>query len=165
MEGSSIPKKRGQVFKKATFAAGCFWGIEAKFRKIKGVKETRVGYTGGTLKNPTYEQVCTGKTGHAEAVEILFDPSKVTYDALLDSFWQMHDPTSWHKQGPDIGSQYRSAIFYHTSHQKEAACKSKEAEEKMGRLIVTEIVAIGPFYEAEKYHQRYLEKQNGHCGI
>ncbi|MBS0625765.1 MAG: peptide-methionine (S)-S-oxide reductase MsrA [Verrucomicrobia bacterium] len=153
---------------KATFAAGCFWGIEDRFRKVKGVIDVQSGYTGGTVKNPTYEQVCSHTTGHAEAVEILFDPTKVTYEELLAIFWKIHDPTSWHRQGPDVGSQYRSAIFTHGPHQLESALRSKEALEKSGRFsspIVTEIVPAGPFYRAEEYHQRYHEKHGGSCSL
>jgi methionine-S-sulfoxide reductase len=151
---------------KATFAAGCFWGVETAFRKIKGVKEAQVGYTGGTVKNPTYEQVCSHNTGHAEAIEVLFDPSVVSYEKLLDFFWKMHDPTTYHRQGPDVGSQYRSAIFTHSPAQAEAARKSKEAHQKsFSKPIVTEIVPAGPFYRAEEYHQRYHEKHGGGCSL
>ena len=149
----------------ATFAAGCFWGIEAKFRKISGVIETRVGYTGGSLKNPTYEQVCDDNTGHAEAVEILFDPKLVSYEQLLDVFWKIHDPTQKNRQGPDVGSQYRSAIFFHTPEQENIARRAKEALIKSGKKIVTEITAAGPFYRAEEYHQRYHDKHGGSCEL
>lgn len=145
---------------KATFAAGCFWGVEEFFRQVKGVVEVQVGYTGGTVKNPTYEMVCTGTTGHAEAVELLFDPNRVSYEELLDRFWGMHDPTSWHRQGPDVGSQYRSAIFTHSNRQMQIAQASKEAQER-SKPIVTEITPAGPFYRAEEYHQRYFEKNGG----
>lgn len=154
------------MVEKATFAAGCFWGVETAFRKIPGVKEVEVGYIGGTTKNPTYEQVCSGKTGHAEAIQILFDPKQVSYEKLLESFWQMHDPTSWHRQGPDVGSQYRSAVFYHSPEQEEKAKEVKARLEKSKRYskpIVTEIVPAGPFYRAEEYHQRYHEKHGGSC--
>jgi len=147
---------------KATFGAGCFWGVEAEFREIPGVIDATVGFTGGTTVNPTYHDVCGGQTGHAEVVEVTFDPARVSYDALLDAFWQMHDPTTRNRQGPDFGSQYRSAIFYHTPEQQAAAVASKSALEASGRFkrpIVTEIAAAGPFYRAEEYHQRYLEKQ------
>ena len=147
---------------KATFGAGCFWGVEAEFREIPGVIDAIVGFTGGTTANPTYHDVCGGQTGHAEVVEVTYDPTRVSYDALLDAFWQMHDPTTRNRQGPDFGSQYRSAIFYHTPEQQAAAVASKSALEASGRLkrpIVTEIAAAGPFYRAEEYHQRYLEKQ------
>jgi peptide-methionine (S)-S-oxide reductase len=146
---------------KATFAAGCFWGVEAEFREVSGVIDTVVGFTGGTTANPTYKEVCTGRTGHAEACEVTFDPSKVSYDQLLDVFWQIHDPTTRDRQGPDFGTQYRSAIFYHSPEQQAAALRSKVALEAAGRFkrpIVTEIVPAGPFYRAEEYHQRYLEK-------
>lgn len=149
---------------KATFAAGCFWGVEAAFRRVEGVSSTAVGYSGGWLKNPTYRDVCTDKTGHAEVVQILFDPAKVSYRQLLDVFWRIHDPTTLNRQGPDVGTQYRSAIFYHTPQQKAAAVASKRRLEKSGkhrRPIVTEIVPASEFYRAEEYHQRYLEKRGG----
>jgi peptide-methionine (S)-S-oxide reductase len=147
---------------KATFAAGCFWGVEAAFRATKGVKSTAVGYTGGQTKDPTYEQVCTDRTGHAEAVEVTFDPAEISYDQLLDVFWANHDPTQLDRQGPDYGSQYRTAIFYHTSEQQAAATASKErlaASGKYNRPIVTQIVPAADFYRAEEYHQQYLEKR------
>lgn len=147
---------------KATFAAGCFWGVESAFQQVAGVKSTTVGYTGGTLKNPSYEDVCTGRTGHAEAVEIEYDPAVVSYEKLLSVFWKIHDPTTLNRQGPDIGTQYRSAIFYHNSEQKEGAITSKESLEQSGfykRPLVTEIVPASKFYRAEEYHQRYLEKR------
>ena len=147
---------------KATFGAGCFWGVEAEFREIPGVTDAVVGFTGGKTVNPSYHDVCTGTTGHAEVVEVTFDPAVVSYDALLDAFWQMHDPTTRDRQGPDFGSQYRSAIFYHTPEQQAAAVASKSALEASGRLkrpVVTQIEPAGPFYRAEEYHQRYLEKQ------
>ena len=147
---------------KATFAAGCFWHVEEAFRCLEGVESTRVGYTGGTMKNPTYEDVCTDKTGHAEAVEVTFDPTKITYDELLEMFWEIHDPTTLNRQGPDRGTQYRSAIFYHTPEQKAAAERSKQnlEQSKMYRKkIVTEITETTEFYQAEDYHQQYLEKQ------
>ena len=155
---------------KATFAAGCFWGIEAEFRRVKGVVGTGVGYTGGTKSNPTYRQVCSGKTGHAEAVEVLFDPTVITYDKLLDIFWNLHDPTELNRQGPDIGTNYRSAIFYHTPEQKATAEISKErfsATKKFrGKKIVTEIVPAAEFFRAEEYHQQYYEKSGqGYCAI
>jgi len=148
----------------ATFAAGCFWGIEEAFRKTKGVKSTMVGYTGGRLENPTYEDVCTDKTGHAEAVQIQFDPSEVSYEKLLDVFWSIHDPTTMNRQGPDMGSQYRSMISFHTPEQEEIAKKSKEALERSGRFknkIVTEILPALTFYKAEEYHQQYYMKRGG----
>jgi peptide-methionine (S)-S-oxide reductase len=147
---------------KAIFAAGCFWGVESNFRKVEGVISTRVGYTGGHFKNPSYKQVCTLNTGHAEAIEITFDASKVSYDDLLDVFWSTHDPTTLNRQGPDIGEQYRSAIFYIDDKQKEKALKSKaklEASEKFKRPIVTKIVPASDFWEAEEYHQQYNEKR------
>jgi peptide-methionine (S)-S-oxide reductase len=147
---------------KATFAAGCFWGVEDAFRKIEGVSSTTVGYTGGTTKNPNYKEVCTGRTGHAEAVEVEFDPAKVSYLQLLATFWKSHDPTTPNRQGPDVGTQYRSAIFYHDAEQEEEARASKSLLEKNGvfkRPIVTEIVPAPDFYRAEDYHQQYFEKQ------
>ena len=154
--------EQGAGTRKATFAAGCFWGVEAAFRNVDGVKSTRVGYTGGHVQNPTYEQVCTNTTGHAEAVEIEFDPSRVTYEQLLTVFWENHDPTQLDRQGPDVGSQYRSAIFTHDDAQREAAERSKQEEDASGRHrkpTVTQIVSQAPFYEAEDYHQQYLEKR------
>ncbi|HBO45047.1 MAG TPA: peptide-methionine (S)-S-oxide reductase [Planctomycetaceae bacterium] len=145
----------------ATFAAGCFWGVEDAFRQVAGVVETAVGYTGGDWENPTYEDVCSDKTGHAEAVQVVFDPAKVTYDALLDVFWSCHDPTTPNRQGPDVGSQYRSAIFHHDDAQRQAAVASKQRLAKSGRQsrpIVTEIVPAGVFYRAEEYHQQYFAK-------
>jgi peptide-methionine (S)-S-oxide reductase len=155
-------KTKGQT-ETATFAAGCFWGVEASFQQKKGVVSTRVGYTGGTKADPTYEQVCSGKTGHAEAVEVTFDPSVVSYDDLLNLFWQIHDPTQLNRQGPDIGSNYRSAIFYHSDDQRVRAEKSRKSMQSSdafdGRTIVTEIVPAGQFYSAEDYHQQFYEKQ------
>jgi peptide-methionine (S)-S-oxide reductase len=147
---------------KATFAAGCFWGVEATFRQIPGVTATRVGYTGGELKNPTYKDVCTDRTGHAEAVEVDYDPAKVSYEKILNVFWDNHDPTQLNRQGPDFGTQYRSGIFYHSPEQEQEARDSKaklEASRKFSRPIVTQIVPATTFYEAEDYHQQYLEKQ------
>lgn len=151
----------------AIFGAGCFWGIEASFRKVQGVKTTSVGYSGGTKANPTYEEVCSGTTGHAEVVRVEFDPDVVTYDALLDVFWQIHDPTTMNRQGPDIGTQYRSAIFYLDEEQAAAARASKDAQDKSGRFrdpIVTEITAASDYWMAEDYHQQYFEKQRGRFG-
>jgi peptide-methionine (S)-S-oxide reductase len=154
---------------KATFGAGCFWGVEAAFRQIKGVKATAVGYMGGKLKDPTYQDVCTDRTGHAEVVEVEFDPSEVSYEDLLRVFWDNHDPTTLNRQGPDTGTQYRSVIFYHTPEQETAAKASKEALAKSGRYkrpIVTEIVPAPEFWRAEEYHQQYLEKRGlAHCHI
>jgi len=146
---------------KATFAAGCFWGVEAAFRQVGGVVSAQVGYTGGHTENPTYKQVCTDRTGHAEAVEVTYDPSKLRYEQLLKVFWSIHDPTTPNRQGPDVGSQYRSAIFYHNERQKIAAEASKENLRRSGRFakpIVTEITPASTFYRAEEYHQRYYEK-------
>ena len=147
---------------KATFAAGCFWGVEASFRQIPGVISTRVGYTGGQMTNPSYKDVCTDRTGHAEAVEVEFDPARVGYDELLKVFWENHDPTQLNRQGPDWGSQYRSAIFFHSSQQQAAALASKEQLESAHRYskpIATQIVPAVTFYPAEDYHQQYLEKR------
>jgi len=148
---------------RATFAAGCFWHVEAAFRKISGVVGARVGYAGGALPDPTYEDVCSGTTGHAESVEVEFDPSRVSYEGLLDAFWGLHDPTTPNRQGPDTGSQYRSVVFYHTPEQREAASESMKRLQTSGRLgerrVVTELKPITTFYEAEEYHQRYLEKR------
>jgi len=146
----------------ATFAAGCFWGVEAAFRQVPGVVSTAVGYMGGTLENPTYQDVCTDKTGHAEAVQITYDPSKTSYNDLLRVFWENHDPTTLNRQGPDVGTQYRSVIFYRTPEQEALARASKESLERAGafkRPIVTEIVPASTFYRAEEYHQQYLEKR------
>ena len=147
---------------RATFAAGCFWGVEASFREIEGVVKTTVGYTGGTSVEPTYEQVCTGGTGHAEAVEVWFDPSIVSYDDLLTAFWSMHDPTSRDRQGWDFGTQYRSAIFFHDSEQERLAIASRDQHQRhLTKPIVTQIVPASAFYDAEDYHQRYFEKHGG----
>jgi peptide-methionine (S)-S-oxide reductase len=147
----------------ATFAAGCFWGVEETFMKKKGVKATSVGYTGGNFSNPTYEDVCTDKTGHAEAIQLRFDPREVSYEELLDLFWSIHDPTTKNRQGPDIGSQYRSTIFYHTAEQENIAKKSKQDldDSKFQNKIVTEIVPATTFYPAENYHQKYYQKNGG----
>jgi peptide-methionine (S)-S-oxide reductase len=154
---------------KASFAAGCFWGVEAAFRQVEGVLNTAVGYSGGRTENPTYESVCAGRTGHAETVEVEYDPAKVKYEQLLDVFWENHDPTTRNRQGPDVGEQYRSAIFFQTPEQEAAAVASKESREKSGkykRPIVTEIKPASTFYRAEEYHQRYLEKHGqAHCRI
>jgi len=147
---------------KATFAAGCFWGVESMFRAIPGVRNAEVGYTGGRTANPTYEQVCTGRTGHAEAVEVTFDPERVSYETLLQVFFENHDPTTPNRQGPDVGEQYRSAIFTHTPEQetlaREAVSKLTDSK-RFRRPIVTQIVPAAPFYAAEEYHQRYFEKR------
>jgi len=147
---------------KATFAAGCFWGVEATFRQLPGVRSTRVGYTGGKTVNPTYKEVCTDRTGHAEAVEIVYDPDKLSYEKLLEVFWENHDPTQLNRQGPDFGTQYRSAVFFHDAAQEAAAHASKQKLEESHRYskpIVTQIVPAEAFYEAEDYHQQYLEKK------
>jgi peptide-methionine (S)-S-oxide reductase len=147
---------------RATFAAGCFWGVEASFREIEGVVRTRVGYTGGHTVDPTYEQVCSERTGHAEAIEVWFDPALVGYAELLGVFWQLHDPTTPNRQGWDFGSQYRSAIFFHDAEQERLASASRDQRQsELARPIVTEIVAAPAFYEAEEYHQRYFEKHGG----
>lgn len=146
---------------KAMFAAGCFWGVEALFRSVPGVLEVTSGYTGGHTVNPTYKEVCGNRTGHAEAVELVYDPARVSYAELLRLFWENHDPTTLNRQGPDVGTQYRSAIFYHNPEQEAQARASKLELERSGKLsrpVVTEITAAGPFYRAEEYHQRYLEK-------
>lgn len=154
---------------KATFGAGCFWGVEAAFRQVGGVTATTVGYAGGTTENPSYQDVCSGRTGHAEVVEVEFDPGVVSYDELLKVFWENHDPTTLNRQGPDVGEQYRSAIFYHTPEQEQAARASKAALEQSGtyrRTIVTEITPAPTFYRAEDYHQQYFEKRGiSHCHI
>lgn len=147
---------------KATFAAGCFWGVEATFREVEGVVSTAAGFMGGTLENPSYEDVCTDTTGHAEAVQVEYDPSQVSYEQLLDVFWANHDPTTLNRQGPDCGTQYRSVIFFHTPEQEATAKASKqklEESKKYSRPIVTEITPASTFYKAEEYHQRYLEKR------
>jgi peptide-methionine (S)-S-oxide reductase len=146
----------------ATFGAGCFWGVEANFRRVPGVTDVVSGYSGGHKENPTYREVCTDTTGHAEVVQVTFDPAKVSYEQLLDVFWKIHDPTQMNRQGPDFGKQYRTAIFYHSPEQEAAAKKSKQALQASGRLhrpIATEITPAGPFWPAEEYHQRYLEKR------
>lgn len=154
---------------KATFGAGCFWGVEAEFRKIQGVLSTAVGYTGGLLANPTYQEVCTDTTGHAEVVEVVFDHNRVSYGELLEVFWSAHDPTQVNRQGPDIGRQYRSVVFYHSPQQLQQATASKQRLEHAGvyrRPIATEIVPAMPFYRAEEYHQQYLEKRGmASCAI
>ena len=152
----------------ATFAAGCFWGVELAFQKLKGVTGTRVGYTQGHVENPNYHMVCTGQTGHAEAVLVEYDPGVISYDELLDVFWKKHDPTQVNRQGPDVGTQYRSGICYHSEEQKDAASRSRDQLGQSGRYrqpIATEIKPAAVFYDAEEYHQRYLEKRGmTHCG-
>ena len=148
---------------KATFAAGCFWGVEELFRKVKGVSSTMVGYTGGAFENPTYEDVCSGTTGHAEAIQVEYDPTITSYEELLMIFWSNHNPTTLNRQGPDVGEQYRSAVFYHTQEQEAVAQKMKEklqdaAMKRFDKKIVTEIKHVSTFYKAEEYHQKYLEK-------
>jgi peptide-methionine (S)-S-oxide reductase len=154
---------------RATFAAGCFWGVEAAFRQVPGVIDTAVGYAGGHSENPTYRDVCSHGTGHAEVVQVDYDQARVSYEQLLDVFWENHDPTQLDRQGPDIGDQYRSAIFFHSPAQEAAARASKERLEQAGRFrrpIVTQIVPASTFYRAEDYHQRYLEKRGlAHCRI
>lgn len=151
---------------KATFGAGCFWGVEAAFRKVTGVVSTTVGYSGGSSKNPTYKDVCSGRTGHAEVVQVEYDPSKTSYEELLNVFWGVHDPTQMNRQGPDVGTQYRSAIFFYNAEQEAAAKAAKAHLEKSGRYrkpIVTEIIPASEFYMAEEYHQQYFEKHGMTC--
>jgi len=154
---------------KATFAAGCFWGVEELFNHVKGVESTQVGYIGGEFDNPTYNDVCSGKTGHAEAIQLEYDPSQVSYEELLMIFWNNHNPTTINQQGPDIGEQYRSGIFFHNQEQESVANKVKEklqdtAIKKFGKKIVTQIVPAKRFFRAEEYHQKYMEKNNlAHC--
>src|SRR5947209_12117837 len=146
----------------ATFGGGCFWGVEAAFRQLPGVVDAAAGYTGGTLDNPTYKDVCTDRTGHAEAVQVTFDPAMISYEQLLDAFWQLHDPTQFNRQGPDYGKQYRSVIFFHSPEQERAARESKQRLDSSGRFtrkVVTEISPAQSFWRAEEYHQRYLEKR------
>ena len=149
------------------FAAGCFWGVEDRFMKLPGVIQTRVGYTGGTAKNPSYEAVCDGGTGHKEAVEVIFDPEKVSYKKLLKTFWDMHDPTTVNRQGPDVGEQYHSVIFYEDEKQRQEAELSKKELQELGvykGAIVTDILPVADFYEAEEYHQKYVQKHGvGSC--
>ncbi|MFH2002592.1 MAG: bifunctional methionine sulfoxide reductase B/A protein [Planctomycetota bacterium] len=159
-EGSAMLS--GAKRETATFGAGCFWGVEAAFQNVDGVLDTAVGFLGGTLKNPSYRDVCSGNTGHAEVVQITFDPARVSYEQLLNIFWKIHDPTTRNCQGPDVGDQYRSAIFFHSPEQEEIALESKQERQESGkykREIVTEITAASPFYKAEEYHQKYLAKQ------
>jgi peptide-methionine (S)-S-oxide reductase len=160
---TSAAKEKGSTkMEKATFGGGCFWGVEATFRQLKGVTATAVGFEGGTLAHPTYHDVCTDRTGHAEVVQVEYDPSQISYEQLLDVFWKSHDPTTRNRQGPDVGTQYRSVIFYHTPQQKQAATALKEQlskSHKFRRPIVTQIVPAGTFWRAEDYHQQYLEKR------
>ena len=180
MTGFQAPSRAGCVARgdvrlcdmtteKATFGAGCFWGVEEIFRKLKGVTSTAVGYAGGTKDKPSYEDVCSDETGHAEVVQLEFDPSQISYDQLLDVFWSNHNPTTLNRQGPDVGTQYRSVIFYHSPEQKEAAEASKQklsTSGKFNRPIVTKIEPAPTFWPAEEYHQRYLEKRGkSHCAI
>jgi peptide-methionine (S)-S-oxide reductase len=157
------------AMEKATFGAGCFWGVEATFRSVTGVKDAAVGYAGGKTENPTYEDVCSHGTGHAEVVQVEFDPAAVSYDRLLEVFWANHNPTTLNRQGPDVGDQYRSVIFYHSPEQQAAAEASKAQLDQSGRFknpIVTVIQPAPTFYRAEDYHQRYLEKRGlSHCAV
>ena len=151
---------------KAIFAAGCFWGVEAAFHQVPGVLDAVSGYTGGTMDNPSYRDVCSGRTGHAEAVEVTYDPQKVSYEQLLSVFWRIHDPTTLNRQGPDVGSQYRSAIFVDGEAQRDRAKQSLNREQQNYSVpIVTQIQDAGPFYRAEEYHQRYFEKNGGACHV
>ncbi len=162
--GATVAAGSSEVegLERATFAAGCFWGVEASFREIEGVVATKVGYAGGAGADPTYEQVCSDRTGHAEAVEVWFDPALLSYDELLSAFWSIHDPTTPNRQGWDLGSQYRSAIFFHDADQERHATFSRERQQQnLSRPIVTQIVPASPFYDAEDYHQRYFEKHGG----
>ena len=162
--GAALAEEGVVKTEKATFAAGCFWGVESAFRQVSGVIDTQVGYTGGKTEEPTYKEVCTDTTGHAEAIEITFDPDKVSYRTLVELFFKMHDPTQVNRQGPDVGTQYRSAIFYHSPEQKVAAEAAKAALAKSGKYkkpVATQILPAGPFYRAEEYHQRYFEKNGG----
>jgi len=164
----TFPCMESKELERATFAAGCFWGVEAAFRQIKGVVETAVGYTGGTVPEPDYQNVCSGRTGHAEAVGIIFDPAVVRYEQLLDIFWSIHDPTQVNRQGPDVGTNYRSAIFYHSPEQQKLAEASKARlaalKKYRGKTIATEIVPASQFWKAEEYHQQYFEKSGrGYC--
>lgn len=166
-------KVKKQNTQNATLAAGCFWHVQEAFREIKGVLSTTVGYIGGSMKNPSYEAVCSLETGHAEAVEIIFEPKIISYSQILDIFWSIHDPTQINRQGPDFGTQYRSAIFYHTQEQRKEAFASKEKEQKKyqneqgkNKCIATQIVPATPFYKAEEYHQKYLHKKGLKvCGV
>ena len=161
-QSTAASSQQPSTTERATFGAGCFWGVEAAFRQIPGVVSTAVGYSGGNKDNPTYREVCSDRTGHAEVVEVVYDPSRVSYDKLLNVFWENHNPTTLNRQGPDVGSQYRSAIFFHSPEQEAAALASKARLDASGtyrRLIVTEITPASTFYIAEDYHQQYLEKR------
>lgn len=167
-QGKEFYENPGEGLEKATFAAGCFWGVESAFRQVPGVVATAVGYSGGTLENPSYEVVCTDRTGHAEAMRLVFDPGVVSYEELLKVFWHIHDPTTKNRQGPDVGSQYRSVIFYYDEVQKKAAFTSKEKLDKSGKFkdpVVTEIIPAEVFYFAEAYHQQYFEKKSSYKGL
>jgi peptide-methionine (S)-S-oxide reductase len=163
--GSTPGRREVDEVEKALFAAGCFWGVEAAFREVPGVTATSVGYSGGTAENPTYEQVCSGRTGHAETVQVEYDPSQVSYEQLLQVFWEAHDPTTLNRQGPDVGTQYRSAIFVEGPEQEATAIASRERRQAaLRRPIVTEITPATTFWRAEEYHQQYLEKRGAaHC--
>ncbi len=167
--GAAAVQAEEQAMEKAAFGAGCFWGVEKVFGDIPGVVSTQVGYTGGKLKNPSYEQVCSSDTGHAEAIEITYDPSKISYEDLLEAFWTHHDPTTKNRQGNDVGTQYRSVIFYYTPEQKAAAEKTKRLLDRAGIYrdnIVTEVEPMDTFYRAEEYHQKYLKKNPlGYCHL
>jgi peptide-methionine (S)-S-oxide reductase len=169
IDGPRVTTGKVNAMEKATFGAGCFWGIEETFRNLEGVVETRVGYMGGSTDNPTYKDVCSKTTGHAEVVEVIYDPDILSYGDLLKAFWEMHDPTQINRQGPDTGDQYRSAIFYHTDMQKLAAQGSKSDMDRSGRFnkpIATEITRAGTFWDAEEYHQKYLMKRGAKsCGV
>lgn len=165
-QDNTVAAARLDGAQRATFAAGCFWGVEAAFREIEGVLDVTVGYTGGETLEPTYEQVCGGRTGHAEAVKVIFDPAKVNYRKLLYTFWHIHNPTTLNRQGWDLGSQYRSAIFFHDDAQERLALATREVEqESLVKPIVTEIVPATTFYRAEHYHQRYFERSGLACGV
>ena len=158
----NLGAKKDSMTEIATFGAGCFWGVEAAFQRVPGVIETAVGYSGGHTESPSYQDVCTDETGHAEVVQVTFDPAKVSFEQLLQAFWSMHDPTQLNRQGPDVGTQYRTAIFFHSPEQAAVAKKSREALEASGKLkrpIATEITPAGKFYRAEEYHQKYLQKR------
>ena len=168
VQASALFSENDNNLQTATFAAGCFWGVEEEYRKVKGVKSTIVGYTGGWLENPSYEHVCGDRTGHAEAIQIMYDPKEISYENLLEIFWSIHNPTTKDRQGFDYGTQYRSVIFYHIPKQEETARKSKEELERSGRFknkrIVTEIVPASIFFKAEEYHQKYYQKKGeGSC--